>query len=53
MTTEQILETLLIAVLGSGGVLALCLKVAYRYLDKRLTQKELEDQERQKEKKSV
>ena len=50
MTTEQILETLLIAVLGSGGVVGIMFKVAYRYLDKRLTQKELEDQERQKEK---
>ena len=49
MTTEQVLETLLVAVIGSGGVVGVMFKLAYRYLDKRLTQKELEDQERQKE----
>ena len=50
MTTEQFLETLLVAVVGSGGVVGIMFKVAYRYLDRWLTQKELEDQERQKEK---
>ena len=44
MTTEQVLETLLVAVIGSGGVVGVMFKLAYRYLDKRLTQKELEDQ---------
>ena len=50
MTTEQFLETLLVAMVGSGGVIGIMFKFAYRYLDKRLTQKELEDQARQKEK---
>ena len=38
MTTEQVLETLLVAVIGSGGVVGVMFKLAYRYLDKRLTQ---------------
>lgn len=50
MTAMQIAETALVAVIGSGGVVGIMFKVAYRYIDKKLAQKEIEDQEHQKEK---
>ena len=40
MTTEQFLETLMVAVIGSGGVVGIMFKIAYRYLDKRQKEKE-------------